>query len=172
MYTRKFFEEYPEVKEARERTRIMREGEFRKWLIKNKPKGAVMTPIETTTATGVPDIFSCYQGNSIWMECKITMASPPRIRGTQYAYIKKLVEAGGSVKIVVQSLSPRTYKAISVDIYDASVVVSTPLGLFKHIGQELVFPTTLEPWFKWKCGKDDVDDLYLKLLIDINKFTC
>ena len=172
MYARKILTEYPEVKEARERTRVMREGEFRKWLIKNKPHNSVMTPIETATATGVPDIFSCYQGDSIWLECKIAMTGPPRIRGTQYVYIKKLLEAGGKAKLVVQKLSQYTYKPIYVELYDASVVMNTPLGLFRKIGQELELPKTIKPWYRWKYQVDDIDDLYLKLLVDITKFTC
>ena len=80
----KYFKEPEVIKRERERTREMREGEFRKWLIKNKSYGAVMTPIETSTATGVPDIYTCYQGHSQWIECKIAMIGPARIRGTQY----------------------------------------------------------------------------------------
>ena len=81
----------PELQVELDRTRDMREGEFRSWLIKNKPKDAVMTPIETSTPAGVPDIFCCYNGHSSWIECKTIISGAGRIRGTQYVYLKKLL---------------------------------------------------------------------------------
>ena len=135
---KKYLKEPEIVKKEQERTREMREGEFRKWLVKNKPKAAVITPIETSTATGVPDIYSCYQGHSQWMECKIAMIGPARIRGTQYTYLRKLWEAGGHAKIVVQRLSPRTYKPTKIEVFDACAIASMPMGLFKVVGKELV----------------------------------
>lgn len=170
IYKRKYFKEPEVIKKERERTREMREGEFRKWLVKNKPKTAVITPIETSTATGVPDIYSCYQGHSQWLECKIAMNTPPRIRGTQYTYLRKLWEAGGHAKIVVQRLSTRTYKPVKIEIYDAAMIVSMPLGLFTVVGKEVIFPKDTTPWYTWKYTVDSIDDLYLRLLLDTEKF--
>jgi len=169
-YRRKIFKEPKIVKKEQERTREMREGEFRKWLVKNKPYNAVVTPIETSTATGVPDVFTCYQGHSQWLECKIVMIGPARIRGTQYTYLRKLWESGGHAKIVAQRLSSKTYKPMSIEIFDAADIVSMPSGLFKVVGKELVFPTGTKPWYVWKYGKDCIEDLYLKLLLDTKKF--
>ena len=167
---RRIFKEPKIVRDEQERTREMREGEFRKWLVKNKPYNSVVTPIETSTATGVPDVFTCYEGHSQWLECKIVMIGPARIRGTQYTYLRKLWEAGGHAKIVAQRLSSRTYKPISIEIYDATDIVSMPTGMFKVVGKELVFPVGTIPWYTWKYGKDDIKDLYLKLLLDTKKF--
>ena len=87
----KYFNTPPEIQKELEKDKNKKESDFRRWLIQNKPKEAVMTPIETSTATGVPDIFCCYQGFSSWIECKTVLSSSPKFRGTQYIYLKKLV---------------------------------------------------------------------------------
>ena len=163
----------PELQAELDRTREMREGEFRSWLIKNKPKDAVMTPIETRTAAGVPDIFCCYQGYSSWIECKTIITGVGRVRGTQYAYLKKLVAAGGNAKIVVQGIATQSYKPASISIYDARQIVSLPMGMFKVVGKELLFPPDLKPKYKWMyrdAKTVTIDELYLHLLLDTKEF--
>lgn len=163
----------PELQVELDRTREMREGEFRSWLIKNKPKEALMTSIETSTAVGVPDIFCCYQGYSSWIECKVTITGPGRIRGTQYSYLKKLIAAGGNAKIVIQGIATQTYKPASISIYDARQIVSLPVGMFKVVGKELVFPPDLKPKYKWMYSNAKnvtIDELYLHLLLDTKEF--
>lgn len=173
-YRRKITETPKEIKVELDRSREMREGEFRKWLIDNKPKKAVMTAIETSTATGVPDIFCCYDGFSSWIECKILLSGGPRIRGTQYTYMKKLIAAGGNAKIVIQKLSNVNYKPSSIKIYNAADIVAIPVGMFKQIGQELMFPPGINPWYEWFYNKKrrdvTIDDLYLHLLLDTKEF--
>lgn len=169
------FEVPEEIQMEITRTKEMREGEFRKWLIKNKPKKAVMLPVEVSTAVGVPDIYSCYDGCQIWLECKIAMTGPAHIRGTQFAFFTKLLEAGGKGRLVVQRLEAKTYKPSAVEIYNVEEIVTIPLGLFKKQGQELILPARLKPWYKWKYKRDKnvtIDDLYLHLLLDTDKFTC
>ena len=174
-HRRKAVETPPEIQKELEKTKLKREGEFRSWLIENKPKNSVMTPIETSTATGVPDIFSCYQGHSCWIECKSILSGPGRVRGTQYIYLKKLLAAGGHAKIVIQNIYRNTGKPTSISIYDAQQIVSMPLGMFKQYGEELMFPPSLEPKYKWyykkyRQVKMDIEDLYLHLLLDIKEF--
>lgn len=171
-HRRRYLQVPDEIQVELDRTRAMREGEFRSWLIKNKPKHSLMTPIETNTAGGVPDIFCCMNGFSSWIECKVTISGPGRVRGTQYAYLKKLLAAGGHAKIVIQGLATSTYKPATISIYDARQIVSLPIGMFKEQGQELIFPPDLKPWYKWsyKEKKDNIDDLYLRLLLDTNEF--
>lgn len=174
-YVRKKFAETPEeIQVELDRTREMREGEFRQWLIKNKPKKAVMTAIETSTATGVPDLFCCYDGVMSWIECKIILAGAPRIRGTQYVYLKKLVAAGGIAKIVVQKLSNVTYKPSAIKVYDAADITAIPVDMFKHQGQEMIFPPNTQPWYEWQYNrnkrKETVEDLFLHLLLDTRTF--
>lgn len=170
----KYFETPPEIQKELEKDKTRKESDFRRWLIQNKPKEAVMTPIETNTAAGVPDIFCCYQGFSSWIECKTVLSSSPKFRGTQYIYLKKLVAAGGHAKIAVQRLSTTTYKPVSIWIYDAEKLVAIPSGMYKQQGQDMVFPKCAEPYYVWHYNKNkqySIEDLYLKLLLDTTKFT-
>jgi hypothetical protein len=171
---KKFVETPPEVQAELDKEREHREADFRKWLIKNKPKNAVMTPIETSTATGVPDIFCCYGGFSSWVECKITISGKPKFRGTQYVYLKKLIEAGGHAKIAVQYINSSSYKPASIHIYDAERLLSFPSGMFKAYGQDMIFPQEAEPYCVWYYNRNkdcDLQDLYDKLLLDTVEFT-
>ena len=169
VYQKKFFETPSEIKSELERDRECKEAMFRRWLVKNKPASAVLTPIETSTATGVPDLFSCYNGFSSWLECKVILSGSPRFRGTQYTYLKKLLEAGGHAKIVVQKLNPNTYKPSHINIYDAETILAIPSGMFKQQGQDMIFPPHIEPYYSWKY-KSNLQDLYDKLLLDTNDF--
>ena len=172
-YHRKIFKTPEEVHKEIEKSKEAREAEFRRWLILNKPKNSIMTPIETYTAVGVPDIFTCMDGDMQWLECKIAISGPPRIRGTQYNYIKKLIKSGGKAKLVVQRLTSKDYKAASIDIYNMEDIVRIPYGMFIQRGQELVLPPNMEPWYKWKyrdMGRTPLSDLYLRLLLDTSKF--
>lgn len=167
------FETPPEVQAEIERDRESKEADFRRWLVKNKPKGAIMTPIETSTAVGVPDVFCCYNGFSSWIECKVILSGAPRFRGTQYSYLKKLVEAGGHAKIVIQRLNPNTYKPASIYIYDAERIVTIPSDMFKVHGQDMLFPQEAEPYYIWNYNKNKgttIEDLYERLLVDTEDF--
>lgn len=170
----KYFNTPPEIQKELEKDKNKKESDFRRWLIQNKPKEAVMTPIETSTATGVPDIFCCYQGFSSWIECKTVLSSSPKFRGTQYIYLKKLIAAGGHAKVVVQRLSTNTYKPVSIWIYDAEQLVAIPSGMYKTHGQDMIFPKSAEPYYVWHYNKNkkySIEDLYLRLLLDTTKFT-
>lgn len=174
-YVRKKHLEVPEeLQEELDKTNNMRENDFRSWLIKNKPKDALMTPIETNTAAGVPDIFCCYHGFSSWVECKsLTATQQGRIRGTQYAYLKKLYKAGGHSKVVIQRIAPSTYKPSTIEIFEGNYIANMPIGLFKISGKELLFPARIEPWYKWHYNdKTSIDELYLRLLLDTKEFEC
>ena len=162
-----------EIQVALNKEQEHKEADFRRWLIKNKPASAVMTPIETSTATGVPDVFTCYNGFASWLECKVTITGSGSFRGTQYVYLKKLLEAGGHAKVVVQCLNKNTYKPSNIKVYDAADILSIPIGLFTKQGQNLVFPKSLEPYYIWYYTKksDKIEDLYEKLLLDTESFT-
>ena len=98
---------------------------------------------------GVPDIFCCYNSEMTWVECKVVMTGPPRLRGTQLSYLKKLTCAGGKAKIAVQRLNASTYKPASIELYDAAYIAKIPMGMFKHVGQELIFPPSTQMLYKW-----------------------
>lgn len=147
-----------------------REAEFRSWLIENRPKHSVMTAIETTTATGVPDIFACYTGKSFWLECK-SLISPALtyLRGTQYIYFKKLIEAGGKGKILTQCILRQTQKAATIQIYNAEDIVCHPIDFFKASGQRLYFPKTIKPRHIWHYNQQanyTTEYLYQLIFLD------
>ena len=171
---RKFFETPAEIQIELDKTHASREAEFRRWLIKNKPKQAIMTAIETSTQTGVPDIYACYNGFSSWLECKVIMNGSAKCRGTQYIYFKKLIAAGGHGKIVIQRLNSTSYKPASIIIYDARKIAAIPPDLFKKSGEDLIFPKNVEPWYTWYYSRnkqDAIEDLYQRLLLDTHDFT-
>lgn len=173
-YKRKYFETPPEIKAELNKSHENKEADFRRWLIKNKPKQAVMTAIETSTQTGVPDIFSCFNSFQQWIECKVIITGLPRCRGTQYVYFKNLINAGGHGKIVIQRISNTTYKPTSIYIYDARKIVAIPPALFKRSGENLLFPKNIEPWYVWHYTKNknvNIEDLYQRLLLDTYDFT-
>ena len=169
----KKFQTPKEIQKELDRARETKEAEFRRWLIKNKPHNALMTPIETSTVAGVPDIYCCYNSFSSWIECKVLVMGSVRFRGTQYSYLKKLITAGGNAKIVVQRLNKTSYKPASISIYDAAKIVTMPFGLFKKVGQDLIFPVGTEPDYTWSYtkDKDKLPDLYQRLLLDTEDFT-
>lgn len=175
IYTKpKYFETPDEIKVELDKSHAMHEAAFRKWLIQNKPKQAVMTAIETSTHLGVPDIFACYNGFSSWIECKVVISGTDKCRGTQYTYLKKLIAAGGHAKVVVQRLNSSTYKPATIRIYDAKNIVALPPGMFKISGEDLLFPKTVEPWYTWYYNRDKectIEDLYQRLLLDTHDFT-
>ena len=147
-----------------------REALFRSWLVSNKPESAVMVPIETTTATGVPDIFACYSGKSFWFECKsLVFPALSYVRGTQYIFLKKLVEAGGNGKVITQYLNLTHGKPVSIQIYNAADIVCHPLEFFKQSGERLYFPRTLKPnhiWHYTQRKEYTVEYLYQLLFLD------
>lgn len=172
-------EEYAkEINKENEKEKGKREAEFRRWLIKNKPEEAIMIPIETSTAVGVPDIFSCYEGTSSWLECKINAFTNLKIRGAQLMFMRKLYQAGGTGKVVVQKISPRDYKPTSVDVYTLETIATVPLNLLTISGKNLVFPTSTKPYYRWfyrsnrKDKNADLNDLYLHILLDIPTDEC
>lgn len=149
------------------------ESDFRKWLIKNRPKDSVMYPIETNSTVGIPDIFCCYNKHSCWIECKTLLTGASRIRGSQLLFMQNLYKQGGFVKVAVQRLNTKTYKPSSIHIYDFKDIVQRPLQSFTVSGTDLLFPSDLKPYWIWNYrNKDDtLADLYQHLLLDPEEFT-
>ena len=159
-----------------EKLRKKNEAEFRSWLIKNKPESSVLTAIETNTATGVPDLYGCYCGHSFWFECKsLIVPRPSYIRGTQYVFMKKLIEAGGNAKVVTQYFSTQTNKLASIHLFNAKNIVCHPIEFFTtyRSSERLHFPRTLKPDYIWYYDKQDKEDLnyfYQRLFLDSDDF--
>lgn len=154
----------------RDKLRIKREALFRSWLIENKPKNSVMIPIETNTTTGISDIFACYSGKSFWFECKSLMSPAPcYLRGTQYSFFKKLIDAGGHGKVITQYLDTRKYKPSSVYIFNAEDIICHPIDFFKQQGERLYFPKSIKARHIWHYNQKkeyDINYLYQLLFLD------
>lgn len=164
-----------------DKLRSKREAEFRSWLIANKPTNSVMLPIETNTTAGVPDIFSCYMGHSFWLECKsLAFPSTTYLRGTQYLFFKKLIDAGGMGKVITQYVDIRSGKPTSIQIYNAANIVCHPIDFFRPVGQKLFFPKSIKPNYVWyyndktklqqKKKDQNIDYLYQRIFLDTDDF--
>lgn len=159
-----------------EKLRKKNEADFRTWLIKNKPVSSVLVPVETNTATGVPDLYGCYSGHSFWFECKsLILPRPAYLRGTQYIFMKKLIEAGGNAKVVVQYFSTKVNKLTSIHLFNAKNIVCHPVEFFTTYksSERLHFPRTLKPDYIWYYDNQDKEDLnyfYQRLFLDSDDF--
>ena len=161
-----------------EKLRGKAEAEFRSWLVKNKPESAMLLPIETNTAAGVLDLFGCYAGQSFWFECKTLMHSRPAyVRGTQYIFMKKLVEAGGNAKVIVQHLDQMRSAPCTISLYNAKNIVCHPIEFFNLFGsktsQRLHFPKTLKPDYIWYYNKkrtEGINYLMQRIFLDSDDF--
>jgi hypothetical protein len=63
------------------------EAAFYDWIKSNIPW--FFQRIETTTGSGIPDIWSAHQGESLWIELKALPATNLQIRKAQYAWMTK-----------------------------------------------------------------------------------
>ena len=91
------------------------------------------------------------------------------VRGTQYIFLKKLVEAGGNGKVITQYLNLTHGKPVSIQIYNAADIVCHPLEFFKQSGERLYFPRTLKPnhiWHYTQRKEYTVEYLYQLLFLD------
>lgn len=61
------------------------EKQFYEWILGNFPW--FFQRIETSTASGVPDIWACHKGHSIWIETKAEPLSSVKLRSFQFAWI-------------------------------------------------------------------------------------
>ena len=168
-------------KQEMDKLRSKREAEFRSWLIGHKPANSVMIPIETNTAVGIPDIYSCYLGHSFWLELKsLAFPATTYIRGTQYAFFKKLIDAGGMGKVLTQFVDIRTGKPTTIQIYNIANVVCHPIDFFRAVGQKLYFPKSIKPSYVWHYNENyryqqkkkgqDIEYLYQRIFLDTDDF--
>lgn len=130
----------------------MSEKEFKKWLTMNAPKDWMLQTIETSTGTGVPDLFFCVHGYQGWIELKSSSHnSKCYIRISQWRWLCKLVSRGGFALLLI-----KREKLKKVDVYLARDLVKyKELGadlpqLLK--GSDIVFPSNIKPVFSYKLG--------------------
>ena len=137
----------------------MSEANFRKWLKQNKPAGAVMTSIETSTRTGVPDLFTCHRGIMKWIECKYLPNSKNEIklRATQYIWLKNLILAGGNGGLVIKR------KPKIIDYYDATTFAIYDYETLKVSGKEVILTKLIKPTATY--DGTNKDEFYKSLLL-------
>lgn len=51
--------------------------------------------VETSTEQGVPDVYLCHEGTSVWIELKIKHGTQVLLRPTQYAWGMRHFKHGG-----------------------------------------------------------------------------
>lgn len=76
------------------------ESDFKKWFVAQLKKDCDITPIETSTSRGVPDLNLCRQGVEIWVELKLFVGGRVLLRPEQYAWGMRRSMHGGRSFVV------------------------------------------------------------------------
>lgn len=129
----------------------MTEANFRSWLVKNAGSGWMMQTIETSTGTGVPDVYFCTQGHQGWLELKNSaLLSACYMRVSQWRWFHKLYKRGGVALLLIKRQKLKT-----IDIYPGSELVSETLQearTYEIRKDDVFFPSTIKPAFTYKLG--------------------
>lgn len=126
----------------------MAEKDFKKWLVQNAGPEWMFQTIETTTGTGVPDLFFCVDGFQGWIELKSGPSLHCYMRISQWRWFCKLTSRQGFGLLII-----KREKTKRVDVYLASDLAkagSLEKSLLK--GSDIIFPPTIEPAFSYKLG--------------------
>jgi len=70
-------------------------------------QGYFLTRIETSTVSGVPDVFGIYKETSFWCELKSNPVNYPALNKYQIVWINRAVKHGGVVMILVKAQKER-----------------------------------------------------------------
>lgn len=135
------------------------EKEFKKWLTLNAPKDWMIQTIETSTGTGVPDIFVCVDGFQFWGELKAGTNKKCYMRISQWRWFCKLTSRGGYAVLMIKRLKEKR-----IDVYDGrelAKVQATSECVLK--GQDITFPDTIKPFMTYTMGTGN-GMFYKKLL--------
>lgn len=121
------------------------EARFRRWLVKQAPKNSLIQTIETSTGTGVPDVFYCYKGRPCWIELKDTEGAQCYMRTSQWIWFRKYILSGGTGYLMIRR------KNKTVDIYDVKrLLIAASIENIK--GEHITFKEDNEPLFTHKLG--------------------
>lgn len=81
-----------------------REAEFRKWVKAQLSPHFFMQTIETSTSTGVPDLFLAREGRYAWVELKCDVIDkPPLIRKEQRVWGIRHAQKKGQTLLIQRS---------------------------------------------------------------------
>ena len=117
----------------------MSEATFRRWLVANKPNKSLIQPIETSTGSGIPDLFYCCQHGSCWIELKETERTGCYMRVSQWLWFRKLRDARGKGFLIIKRTKK---KPNTIDIYDVGAFLITKcneLRKGKIVGKDIRF---------------------------------
>lgn len=121
------------------------EARFRRWLVKQAPKNSLIQTIETSTGTGVPDVFYCYKGRPCWIELKDTEGAQCYMRTSQWIWFRKYILSGGMGYLMIRR------KDKTVDIYDVKrLLIAASIENIK--GEHITFKEDNDPLFTHKLG--------------------
>lgn len=124
------------------------EAAFRRWLVKQKPKNSLIQTIETSTGTGVPDVFYCYEGHPCWIELKDTEGAQCYMRTSQWMWFRKYILAGGIGYLMIRR------KDKTIDVYDVKrLLIAASVDNIK--GEHMIFKENNEPLFTHKLGTSE-----------------
>lgn len=73
--------------------------------------------VENVAGTGIPDVNGCLRGREIWLELKMFSGNQLRVRNSQLVWMRKRIEAGGSVALLAR-------KADSLWVIDGPVLIA------------------------------------------------
>ena len=121
------------------------EARFRRWLVKQAPKNSLIQTIETSTGTGVPDVFYCYKGRPCWIELKDTEGAQCYMRTSQWIWFRKYILSGGMGYLMIRR------KNKTVDVYDVKrLLIAASTENIK--GEHITFKEDNDPLFTHKLG--------------------
>lgn len=121
------------------------EARFRRWLVKQAPKNSLIQTIETSTGTGVPDVFYCYKGRPCWIELKDTEGAQCYMRTSQWIWFRKYILSGGMGYLMIRR------KNKTVDVYDVKrLLIAASIENIK--GEHITFKEDNDPLFTHKLG--------------------
>ena len=121
------------------------EARFRRWLVKQAPKNSLIQTIETSTGTGVPDVFYCYKGRPCWIELKDTEGAQCYMRTSQWIWFRKYLSSGGMGYLMIRR------KDKTVDVYDVKrLLIAASIENIK--GEHITFKKDNDPLFTHKLG--------------------
>ena len=121
------------------------EARFRRWLVKQAPKNSLIQTIETSTGTGVPDVFYCYKGRPCWIELKDTEGAQCYMRTSQWIWFRKYISSGGMGYLMIRR------KNKTVDVYDVKrLLIAASIENIK--GEHITFKEDNDPLFTHKLG--------------------
>jgi len=84
------------------------EAQFWKTLKKNLPKNWFVNRIENRIGGGVPDVYICIDGYSIWLELKVTKSHRVSVSPHQIAWHYSLSQSKGESFFLVKALPSST----------------------------------------------------------------